>query len=794
VLAVASSVVPAAAQVVRDGSIGSLGAGTVATTIGPGGTTDYLIGEADGLRAGTNLFHSFSQFDLTSTERAVYQGSPTIQNLITRVTGGPSSIDGVIRSEIPGANLFFLNPAGVVFGENAQVDTTGAFYVSTADRLLFQGGDILETSLGGALTLSVDAVEGFGFLQAPAPIQIHGSQIQLDVNQRFAAIGGGIEILGNRADNERAFIDTQTGPIDLVSLASSGEVRVSVDGSGNDVVTLTGVTARGDVTIADGVTLNTSGIPRDALGNAFVLPNEGAGSVNVYANDLTIEDANIQALTVTDADAGDVVIDLDGDLVIRAVPGGFTSGILAGTGFALPRQPGDVLDPFLPFIFLASPTTSVTISNCTTGPCGLRYDADGQGGDVRVRAANARFEGGGRITARSENAGSAGNVELRVTDTISMSGVDDAGQRSGLSSTADDTGDPGIVLIDSPSARLVMEDRAAIVIQNTTSASAMGLIDIDVASLDMSGDARIDTSTRGSGPGGDISIDVSGAIEMRGRTSDTEFTGITTLSQPGSTGDAGDVEIMASSLSMRDGAEISARPVGVGALGDAGSLTIDIAEQIRLFDSAISTQSDAAGGGNIEIHYGDLLTAEYSAITSSVTTGSSPGGNVTILSDPGSALVLRSGRVVAQADAGAGGNILIETSLLLRDPESVISASSNSGIDGTVITRAPDAQQLDLGQELGTPGLDVSALIDEPCAARLPSGANSLVVASSDGLPSDLDSVLPVGLPSDVYARLGGQDDAPRAAASPSIEIAAVGDRPGAALLVASSRADRCLR
>src|SRR2546421_12959605 len=71
---------------------------------------DFSI--SGGTQRGANLFHSFSQFNLVKDESATFTGPSSVQNILARVTGGPSSIDGTIRSDIQGANLFFLNPAG----------------------------------------------------------------------------------------------------------------------------------------------------------------------------------------------------------------------------------------------------------------------------------------------------------------------------------------------------------------------------------------------------------------------------------------------------------------------------------------------------------------------------------------------------------------------------------------------------------------------------------------------------------------------------------------------------------
>src|SRR4051794_30435412 len=102
----------AGAGVVRDGTVGPGGA---ITPVGG----DYAILPGFGTQMGSNLFHSFSQFNLIMGESATFSGPNGIANIFARVTGGPSSIDGAIVSNIPGAHLYLINPAGVLFGGHA---------------------------------------------------------------------------------------------------------------------------------------------------------------------------------------------------------------------------------------------------------------------------------------------------------------------------------------------------------------------------------------------------------------------------------------------------------------------------------------------------------------------------------------------------------------------------------------------------------------------------------------------------------------------------------------------------
>ena len=98
-----------------DGTLGSAGNLEL-----PG--PDYDIRAEYGQQAGANLFHSFQQFNIHSDESATFTGPDSVRNIISRVTGGNASwIDGRLTSAIPGADLYMLNPAGLMFGPNASL-------------------------------------------------------------------------------------------------------------------------------------------------------------------------------------------------------------------------------------------------------------------------------------------------------------------------------------------------------------------------------------------------------------------------------------------------------------------------------------------------------------------------------------------------------------------------------------------------------------------------------------------------------------------------------------------------
>ena len=125
---------PVLAQITPDGTLGS-----ESTIVSPNQTIDNLPADLiqGGATRGSNLFHSFLEFNVNAGQR-VYFGNPTgIDRILSRVTGSDiSDILGTLGVN-GGADLFLINPNGIIFGPNAQLDISGSFVGSSAESIVF---------------------------------------------------------------------------------------------------------------------------------------------------------------------------------------------------------------------------------------------------------------------------------------------------------------------------------------------------------------------------------------------------------------------------------------------------------------------------------------------------------------------------------------------------------------------------------------------------------------------------------------------------------------------------------
>ncbi|ULA69745.1 MAG: Hemeaggact domain-containing protein [Nitrospira sp.] len=211
------------------------GPGGLGTTLGTSGNTTNITG---GTRPGSgpNLFHSFNQFSVGAGDVAAFVNPGGVSNVISRVIGGsPSNINGTVQAL--NANLFFINPSGIVFGPSAHLNVSGSAYFSTAQQLRLSDGGIFTASttlLGLDSTLSASSPAAFGFLgQGPyGSIILSSSSTVLQTGAVLGLMGGGIQINGSKISAQRVILGSTSSGGEMSVQPTVGNPFSGVSGNG----------------------------------------------------------------------------------------------------------------------------------------------------------------------------------------------------------------------------------------------------------------------------------------------------------------------------------------------------------------------------------------------------------------------------------------------------------------------------------------------------------------------------------------------------------------------------------
>ena len=697
------------AEITLDGTLGS----RIALE-GP----DYTIGAKLGQQHGSNLFHSFEKFNLNATESATFSGPNHINSIISRVTGGyASSIDGTLRSLIPNADVYFINPAGIMFGANAKLDVQGSFHASTADTLHLQYGGEFNARHPQESLLTVAPVSAFGFLtDSSAALHIQGSHIEVPAGNNLSFVASNLQI-------NQAKLTTNGGNLHLASIAQAGKIQWQPEESISSL-------QLGDITIRDSQIM-TTGKP-------------AGGDIDIHASHLLIENSSLEANTISKK-GKDIDIQVDN---LTITHGGRLSTTTFGAG-----NSGDIKIRATDSIRLSGIGSqgqgSALIAN--SGSSRVKW-VTGDGGTIELQARQLELTDGAQIGATTFGSGDAGKINLKIAERITFSGEDKRGISSGILALTTHTGSAGNIELETN--QFILREGTRISSQSSGSgqsgdiqiqasdlvrlegmnsagegsfiiANASGDLDnagdggtiaLTAGHLQLSDGAQIGTATFGTGQGGMLNINVSGNVKFSGEDKTGFRSGLFTTSDFGATGNAGTIRLNAGNLSLTDKAEINVSTLGNGQGGhveiqadtltltenstitahsesqsNAGHLVLKIAEQLKMRNSAITTQANSADGGNILLTTPSYLYLVNSQISTSVNKDFGSGGNITLKPE---FLVLDNSQVFAKAKKGQGGHIDITTTGIYNfsgEPlTDVINASSELGVDGIVTVDSPD--------------------------------------------------------------------------------------------------------
>jgi filamentous hemagglutinin family protein len=191
------------------------------TIVTPNGTQLDISGGTLS-NSGANLFHSFQQFGLDPAQTANFLANPQIQNILGRVVGGnPSIIEGLIQVTGSNANLYLMNPAGLLFSATARLNVPGAFIATTATAIAV--GNQWWPAFGPTNVANLDGV--------PDQFAFSGSQPGAIANAGNLAVGTGQDLLllGGTVVNTGT-LTAPSGQVSIVGVPGQTLVRVSQPG------------------------------------------------------------------------------------------------------------------------------------------------------------------------------------------------------------------------------------------------------------------------------------------------------------------------------------------------------------------------------------------------------------------------------------------------------------------------------------------------------------------------------------------------------------------------------------
>ena len=668
---------PVFAQVTSDG--------TVNTEVNTDGNTAEITG---GETRGDNLFHSFRDFSVGAGDEAFFNNANDISNIFSRVTGGNiSNIDGLIRSN-GSANLFLINPAGILMGENARLDLGGSFYGSTADSILFDEGEFSATDLETPPVLTINAPIGLQFRETAGEVVVQGTGnslvfdpinltftpgetppgLQVKPGETLALLGKGLKLTGGNL-----FADG--GRIEVGSINSSSLVNL-IAKEGNWTLDYTDVSSFQDIELSERASVDVSS-------------TLGAGSIQIQGRNVTVD-------------------------------GG--SAIFSFTG----SQPGGTIQ------VNATDTVNVTGVSANNQAASTLYtaaslDGTAKGGDLAIASDKLIARGGAQIGADTYGTGGAGIITVQANESVLLNGsssidIDKVPTALGTFVQPGATGSSSQLNLTTQ--RLTIADGGLLITATIGDGSAATLT------------ANVSFLTEITGTGSAISSSVplipdlpaptgnGGKINLKTGELKISDEAKITVSNEG-LGDAGDINIISSNIGLSDRAQIIAET----AAGAGGNINLQIDDTLTMGDnSLISAQAfNRANGGNVNIDSNFIV-----ALPNQIDGDGSD--------------------IIASAAEGDGGRISINGESLLGIKErkaednnrtNDIDASSEFALDGSVNIDTSDINPVQGATELPSNVVEPEQTTAQTCSTNREAKANNgLAIAGKGGVPPAPDTPL----------------------------------------------------
>jgi large exoprotein involved in heme utilization and adhesion len=375
--------------------------------------------------------------------------------------------------------------------------------------------------------------------------------------------------------------------------------------------------------------------------------------------------------------------------------------------------------------------------------------SDGHAGHIELNTPNLAIRGGSTVRSETAGSGPGGTITVQNLDGATRSVLIDGAGSGIFTDTQSTSGDGAIQGNGSGGSILVNAD--SVTIQNkgvlsakTSGAGNAGDILVRADSVKITGGSQLtsSSSTRQTplvegevipsptGNAGRVTVEGS-ASSAQSLLIDGAGSGIFTHTE--NTGAAGNIFVDVQSITLQNSGQVTSSSIG---RGNAGNIDIRAGQSFLANNGSVTTQAEASSGGAIKITTNPSGSVQLtnSMISASVLDGTGGGGSVNI--DP-QFVLLQNSQILAQAVQGPGGNIFITTNLLLPDANSLISASSQFGQQGTITIQSPISPASGKIVPLSQKPLIATTMMTQRCAALAGGEFSSLTVAGRDSLPAE---------------------------------------------------------
>jgi filamentous hemagglutinin family protein len=699
-----------------------------------------------GARRGSNLFHSFRQFNIVDGQRVFFTNPPGVENIFSRVTGtDPSNILGTLGVD-GGANLFFINTNGIIFGLNAKLDLRGSFLATTARSIKFTDGIEFSTTNPSTPPLIIFNVPiGLQYGQNPGRILVQGqgNKLSFDNTGKLLEViktnglkvrpGQTLALAGGEVVLEGGSLSAESGQVELWSVQGENLLRLTPTNPGW-VLSNEGVQSFQDIRLSQAAAIDTSGSRGGKIniqGRRLAL-HDGSFIVSLTRSQETGETVTIRALESIEA-SGTSPSGQPSGLLTETTGAGTAGNVVINTGQLFLRDGAQVSSS----TFSQGNGGKITVNasqlveakgiaqsaNLSSGLFAISFST-GKGGTVEVNTQKLVLREGAQISSATYNLGLGGNILVNASESVEANGVTQTGVPSGLFAGTLGIGNGGSVEINTK--RLILEDGAQIssttfdqgqagnVLVNASEAVEIRGID-QISELLIRASGLFANSRRSNGKGGTVSVNTGRLIAEDGaqisattftdgnggniniRASTIQLTGISDNGDPTivfattrGKGDAGEINIDTARLIVQNGAQIG---VGTFSSGQGGNLFIKASDSIEL----IGTVPQVTNRPFFRDQSGQQFPSGL--FTSSQGTGTA--GNLRIETNK---LTLRDAATISVNNQGLGdaGNLEVEARNLLLDNRAVLSATTTSGKGGNMTLQIADILLLRRNSQIST--------------------------------------------------------------------------------------------